>query len=271
MATQAFQALLQTCKHVVVLTGAGVSAESGVPTFRGSGGLWRTWNATDLATPGAFVRDPSLVWEFYNYRRELVQRCRPNPAHLALAAFERKVTEDGRRFTLITQNIDGLHAAAGSRNVVLLHGSLWDVCRADRHGMKASKPCENRKQPLVPALEGKGAPDPATMAADIPREALPRDDKGHLLRPGVVWFGENLDPDVLSRAQQAVDDADLFITVGTSSVVYPAAGFVSQVAARGVPCAEVNLESSGATASCKYTFQGRAGEILPDLLEVSNV
>ncbi|CAK0763123.1 hypothetical protein CVIRNUC_003026 [Coccomyxa viridis] len=135
--------------------------------------------------------------------------------------------------------------------------------------MKASRPSENRKQPLVPALAGKGAPDPETMSADISVDKLPHDEQGNLLRPGVVWFGENLDPEVLNNAQRAVEDADLFITVGTSSCVYPAAGFVAQASARGVPCAEVNLEPSGATSLVDFAFQGRAGEILPSLFGVS--
>lgn len=267
---RSFQTSLNNAKHIVILTGAGTSAESGIPTFRGAGGLWRKYQATELATPEAFVRDPSLVWEFYHWRREVVSRSKPNKAHFALAALEKRCKEEGKKLTLITQNIDRLHQAAGSKSIIELHGSLWDVCSADRHGYRSDdqKPWEDRTQPLVPALQGQGAPT-VKHHANIPLKNLPHDSQGHLLRPGVVWFGEGLDPDVLGEAAEALQTCDLFMTIGTSSVVYPAAGFAAQVAARGVPLAEVNLDTSEATDICQYVFQGKAGEILPELLDVT--
>ncbi|GAB4824202.1 hypothetical protein N2152v2_011248 [Parachlorella kessleri] len=250
--------------------GAGVSAESGIPTFRGAGGLWRTYEAASLATPEAFVRNPLLVWEFYSWRREVVARSQPNPAHYALAALERKLEAQGRRLTLITQNVDRLHQAAGSRSTVELHGSLWDVCVATRRGLRDPRfpPWEDRTQPLVPALAGKGQPHHDAAPADIPTNQLPRDSQGRLLRPGVVWFGEQLPQALLAAAEAATAACDLFVTVGTAATVYPAAGFASSAAARGVPVAEFNLEPTGSTALCTWAFQGRAGELLPAALGV---
>ncbi|KAF8072976.1 sirt5 [Scenedesmus sp. PABB004] len=264
------RALLSAARSVVVLTGAGVSAESGIPTFRGEGGWWRKYDATTLATPQAFARDPSSVWEFYHYRREVTARCAPNPAHVALAAFERRAAAEGRRFTLVTQNIDRLHHDAGSRAVIELHGSLWDVVAATPGGGRdpATPPREDRTQPLVPALAGTGDPD--GQAADIPIEDLPHDGEGRLLRPGVVWFEEPLDDRVLDAVEEALDGADLLLVVGTSSVVWPAAGFAPQVAARGVPVVEVNLEPTNNSAACTHSLQGRAGELLPGLLGVAD-
>ncbi|WIA29215.1 hypothetical protein OEZ86_011726 [Tetradesmus obliquus] len=270
MATAQFRQLLAQAKRVVVLTGAGVSAESGIPTFRGAGGLWRKYDATMLATPQAFARDPSLVWEFYHYRREVVSRCRPNPGHVSLAAYERKAAAQGQHFVLITQNIDRLHQAAGSANVVEMHGSLWDVVGATAAGFRdpARPPWEDRRQPLVPALAGSGSPD--GQPADIPVEELPHDDQGQLLRPGVVWFNENLDDAVIDRIEDELDEADLLLIIGTSSVVYPAAGYAPQVAQRGVPVVEINLEPTDNSRVCRMSIQGRAGELLPELLGVAD-
>ncbi|KAL4451674.1 hypothetical protein ABPG75_007336 [Micractinium tetrahymenae] len=225
-----FKTVLSTARHIVVLTGAGVSAESGVPTFRSAGGLWRDFEPGALATPQAFVRRPSLVWEFYSWRREVVAACLPNRAHHAIAALERRLAAEGRgaSFTLITQNVDRLHQAAGSSHIIELHGSIWDVCRTGRRGLKASRCWEDRRQPLCPALAGRGTPDgDASPAAVIPSDQLPHDAEGHLLRPGVVWFNEQLDPAVLDAAEQATAACDLVITAGTSAVVYPA-GLVSR-------------------------------------------
>lgn len=251
------------------LAGAGISAESGIPTFRGAGGLWRKYDSARLATARAFVQRPSLVWEFYHWRRCVAARCRPNPAHYAMAALEQRLAALGRRLTLVTQNVDRLHQQAGSKAVLELHGSIWDVCRADRGGLKDGSCWEDRRQPLAPALAGRGAPDPDLDAEpDIPTSALPQDGEGRLLRPGVVWFGETLDPAALASAEEAVAGCDLFVTAGTSAVVYPAAGFAEQVAARGVPVAEFNLETSGSSSLCTFAFRGRAAELLPAALGV---
>ncbi|KAG8222751.1 hypothetical protein J437_LFUL008149 [Ladona fulva] len=242
-----FRKVFQNSKHIVILTGAGVSAESGVPTFRGAGGFWRTYQATNLATPGAFKRDPSLVWEFYHYRRELVLTKKPNPAHVAIAELQKRSSSEQRRVILITQNIDGLHQKAGSENVIEIHGSLFKTRCTECGNVEV-----NTKSPICPALEGKGAPDPDADSADIKVEDLPHCNscKG-LLRPHVVWFGESLFDDVLDEVDEELNQCDLCLVVGTSSIVYPAAMFAPQVAARGVPVAEFNLEPTPVTESFK--------------------
>ncbi|KAI7836538.1 hypothetical protein COHA_009603 [Chlorella ohadii] len=257
-----FQAALAAAKHVVILTGAGVSAESGIPTFRGAQGLWRSFDPMALATPQAFVRNPGLVWEFYSWRRDVAAACAPNRAHYAIAALERQLRQQGRRLTLITQNVDRFHQQAGSQGVIELHGSIWDVCVAGRGGRKAGPCWEDRRQPLCAGLAGRGAPD-AHNAPDIPEQDLPQDEQGRLLRPGVVWFNEALDPSVLQAAEAATTSCDLFITAGTSAVVYPAAGFAQMAAAQGAAVAEFNLEATDATGLCQFAFQGVAGELLP--------
>lgn len=259
-----FRDLLQKAKNVVVLTGAGTSAESGIPTFRGSGGLWRTFRAQDLATLEAFRRNPSLVWEFYSYRREVVLTKQPNKAHYAIAELQKKFGEQGRNVAVITQNIDGLHQAAGTKEVIELHGALFKTrCTVCGHVT------ENRNSPIVPALAGKGAPDPDAQDAKIPEEDLPRcvqPNCGQLARPHVVWFGENLGNNVLKATNNALEKCDMCLLVGTSSVVYPAAGFAPMLAARGVPVAEFNMEETTCTGEFRFHFQGPAGETLPPLL-----
>ncbi|KER28982.1 hypothetical protein T265_04278 [Opisthorchis viverrini] len=267
-----FKDLLSKARNVLVITGAGMSAESGVPTFRGAGGLWRNYNAQDLATPYAFYDDPGLVWEFYHYRRELVRKTRPNSGHLALADAEKRFNADRRSFTVITQNVDGLHSQAGSVNVLELHGNLFKT-----RCTKCSDVRVNLDSPICPALANRGSPvfDPE-LHGHIPEEQLPRCHKpisdkhpdrlcNGLLRPHVVWFGESLDDDVLRRVGIAMTSADVCLVVGTSAVVYPAAGFAQDLAARGVPVAEVNVEVTPATKSLGYFFQGKSGEILPEL------
>ena len=216
------------CFHyflVVVLTGAGVSAESGVPTFRGAGGFWREFQAQQLATPEAFEEDPSLVWEFYHYRREVMLEKQPNPAHLAIAQAEKKLKELGKRLIVITQNIDELHKRAGSENILELHGSLFRV-RCTRCGEETS----NYDSPICEALRDKGKPDPNAGSANIPVKDLPTCKScGGLLRPAVVWFGEGLNHDVLGQAHDEIEECDVCMVVGTSSVVYPAAMFAPMV------------------------------------------
>ncbi|TDT90691.1 SIR2 family NAD-dependent protein deacylase [Pseudodesulfovibrio indicus] len=230
------KAMLGGDRRVVVLTGAGVSAESGVPTFRGRDGLWRTHRPEDLARPDAFAAHPELVWEFYNWRRELVRKCEPNPAHLALAALERAIPN----FLLITQNVDGLHVRAGSRKILEMHGSLWQVrCTVCSH-----------------AREDHG---------DLPE--MPECPVcGHLLRPGVVWFGEPLVPGVLRLAIEAVGKADVFLSVGTSSLVQPAASFYQLAKDHGAVTVEINLEPTPSTGFMDFALHGMAGDILPELI-----
>src|ERR1700685_3480024 len=191
------RALLSEAKSVTVLSGAGISAESGVPTFRGAGGLWKQFRAEDLATPEAFRRDPQLCWEWYDWRRGLLAKVQPNAGHYALAELERRIPQ----FTLITQNVDGLHVEAGSAAVLEIHGSIW-MLRCNACGREWT----DRSVPL----------------ALLPRCA----HCGGLARPGVVWFGENLNPKVWAAAEQAACNGDVFLVVGTSAVVYPAAGLV---------------------------------------------
>uniref|UniRef100_A0A672TCY9 NAD-dependent protein deacylase sirtuin-5, mitochondrial n=1 Tax=Sinocyclocheilus grahami TaxID=75366 RepID=A0A672TCY9_SINGR len=234
-------------KHIAIITGAGVSAESGVPTFRGQG-----------------------VWEFYHYRREvgytLLTKCKmPNPAHLAIAECESRLSKQGRSVVIITQNIDELHHSADSKHVYEIHGSLFKTRCMSCGEVKA-----NHKSPICPALEGKGEPDPSSKDARIPVEHLPRCDRSGcngLLRPHVVWFGETLDSDILTAVEQELEICDLCLVVGTSSVVYPAAMFAPQVAGRGVPVTEFNMECTPATKRFKYHFEGPCGVTLPPALE----
>ncbi|KAK7889862.1 hypothetical protein WMY93_025422 [Mugilogobius chulae] len=222
----AFRDVFSKAKNIAIITGAGVSAESGVPTFRGAGGFWRTWQAQELATPEAFSRNPSRVWEFYHYRREVMLTKKPNSAHLAIAECEERLTKQGRKVTVITQNIDELHRRAGSKNVLEIHGSLFRT-RCLTCGHESS----NYQSPICSALEGKGAPDPDTQDARIAIEELPRceeKDCHGLLRPAVVWFGETLDSGILAQVERVMDSCDLCLVVGTSSIVYPAAMFAPQ-------------------------------------------
>lgn len=230
------KALLDPGRRVVALTGAGVSAESGVPTFRGGDGLWKTFRAEDLARPDAFAARPELVWEFYHWRRELVARCEPGPAHLALAVLERQMPN----FLLITQNVDGLHARAGSRRLVEMHGSLWQVrCTVCTH-----------------AREDRG---------DLP--PLPECPVcGHLLRPGVVWFGEPLTPGVLRLAVEELHRADVFLAIGTSGLVQPAASFHQLARECGAITVEINQVATPITGLMDFALHGRAGDILSELV-----
>lgn len=219
---------------ITVLTGAGVSAESGVPTFRGSEGLWKDHRPEDLATPEAYARNPALVWEWYRWRQELVAGTQPNPAHEALAAGETR----GGAFTLITQNVDGHHERAGSRSVVELHGNLFRG-RCPRDGTLASL----RDAPFA------GVPE-------CPRCGGP-------LRPDVVWFGESLREDVLKRAFVAAESADVFVVIGTSAVVHPAAALPGFARNFGAKVIEVNIEDTALSAVADCMLRGPAAELVP--------
>ncbi|CAB1317398.1 unnamed protein product [Coregonus sp. 'balchen'] len=253
----------QVCqfRHIAIITGAGVSAESGVPTFRGAAGYWRKWQSQDIATPEAFFRNPSLVWEFYHYRREVMLSKGPNAAHLAIAECEARLRKQGRSVVVITQVIDDLHRQAGSRHVLKIHGSLFETrCVSCGHV------AVNQSSPICAALEGKGSPDPDTSDAKIPPEELPRCEKSDchgLLRPNVTWFGETLDSHVLTKVETVLDTCDLCLVVGTSSIVYPAAMFAPQVASRGVPVAEFNIDTTSETTRFTYHFKGPCGATLP--------
>jgi NAD-dependent deacetylase len=239
---------LARARRVAVLTGAGVSAESGVPTFRASDGLWEGHRIEDVASPGGFERDPKLVWQFYNGRRANVARVKPNPGHLALAELESRY-QDG--FTLVTQNVDGLHQAAGSRNVLEVHGSL----RRTRCTMCGEvHDCGLDSLPDMPACAGCSG----------------------LLRPDIVWFGEMLPPAVWDQAVTAVEACDVFLVVGTSAVVHPAAGLIHLARRRadwlaegeGATVIEVNLTPTVASEAAHIGLYGPSGRSLPRVLDL---
>jgi len=178
--------------------------------------------------------------------------------------YPNRFREQGKQFLLITQNIDRLHHAAGSKNIIELHGSLWLIrCTI------CNKVTENRTQPLCPALQGRGSPEENTDLPPIPYDSLPKCECGGLLRPHVVWFNEQLDPDVMATVREALNACDLFLVIGTSAIVYPAAAFAPMVASRGVPTVEINLEKTSNTERLKFAFQGKAGELLPTLLNLT--
>jgi len=226
---------LQSARRITVLTGAGVSAASGVPTFRGASGLWKNHQAQQLATPEAFARDPQLVWEWYAWRRQVISECAPNPAHTTIARWSQRAG-----FTLITQNVDGLHERAGTRNVVRYHGSIW----------------------TLRCWKGCGAPDWEDLS--VPLAPLPPRCPacGSLARPGVVWFGEAIPAAAAQAALQAME-CDVFLSVGTSSVVYPAAGLLATAKARGAFTVEVNPQATGTAVDA--AIAAPAELVLPDL------
>jgi NAD-dependent deacetylase len=231
---------LRRSRRVAALTGAGISAESGLATFRGAGGLWEGYRVEDVATPEAFRRAPAMVWRFYNARRAGLQSARPNPGHLALARLEERFG-DGR-FALITQNVDGLHRAAGSRHILEIHGSLSHV-RCTGCGQTADRPGE-------------------------PLDELPAcPECGALLRPDVVWFGENLPEDVWLQAEAATAQCDCFLVIGTSALVYPAAGLIELARAGGASVIEVNLAATPASRLADACLFGPSGQVLPRLVQ----
>jgi NAD-dependent deacetylase len=233
------RALLAAARRIAVLTGAGISAESGIPTFRDAmTGLWSQFRPEDLATPEAFAANPKVVWEWYASRRARVAQAAPNAGHAALVELERRV--DG--FTLITQNVDGLHVRAGSRNVIELHGNIME----DR--------CFAEGRLLAPADQVPGTP---------PRCA----HCGAPVRPGVVWFGEALPPKAFDDARAAARRCDVFLSIGTSTVVEPAASLPFVALDAGVPVIEVNPTRTPLSAQATIVLAGAAGEVLPRLLD----
>jgi NAD-dependent deacetylase len=231
---------LRDCERVAVLTGAGVSAESGVPTFRDADGLWEGYRIEEVATPEAFERQPEVVWRFYNQRRANLAAVRPNPGHLALAELERRFPGD--RFTLITQNVDGLHRQAGSRRVLELHGNLtWTRCTA----------CGRREHRGTEPL------------GDLPRCTV----CDGLVRPEIVWFGEALPEGVYGAAVEAAFRCQAFLTVGTSAVVHPAAGLITLARRGGATTIEVNPTHTAASGVVDIRLVGPSGVVLPRLLE----
>ena len=230
--------LIREAGKATALTGAGISAESGIPTFRGKDGLWQKYDPEELATESAFRRNPERVWEWYWFRIDLVRKAKPNPGHLALAEMERLHPD----FMVMTQNVDGLHFRAGSRNVLEFHGNI----------MRARCTSCGRKFDVD----------------EIKREKLPRcPECGDLLRPDVVWFGESLDPDVLEKADKRARETDLLLVVGTSLLVYPAASIPLLAKEREARIIEVNLEETYISAEADISFRNKAGEVLPLIAE----
>ncbi|WP_198017691.1 NAD-dependent deacylase [Syntrophorhabdus aromaticivorans] len=229
---------LASTKFLLVITGAGISAESGIPTFRGNEGLWKNYRAEDLATPHAFARDPETVWEWYDWRRGIIGRAEPNAGHLAIKELE----ELFDNFLLITQNVDGLHGRTGIRNMVEIHGNLWRV-RCTR--------------------EGK-----TSMLMDVPLKSVPpKCECGAVLRPDVVWFGESIPSLALEKAFRVIEQCDTLIVVGTSGVVYPVASFPETVKNNGGFVIEVNVEPTPISAVADASLYGNSGDILPMLVK----
>ncbi len=230
---------MRTAQHIAVLTGAGISAESGIPTFReAQTGLWAKYEPTELATPQAFLRNPKLVWEWYTWRRSLIAESAPNPGHFALVTFEQKAPT----FTLITQNVDSLHQRAGSKNIVELHGNI------------ARTKCFD---------EGTVV-DTWEKHEDVPPRCP---NCGGLLRPDVVWFNESLPQQALQTAFNAAETADVFLSIGTSALVQPAASLPLLAKRNRAVVVEVNPAPTPITHLVDYVLEGPAGQILPALSE----
>lgn len=231
--------LLRGTSNLVALTGAGVSQESGLRTFRDAQtGLWAQYKPEDLASPQAFRRDPKLIWDWYAWRREAVKGVRPNPGHYALAEIETRVPE----FTLITQNVDGLHRMAGTKHLLELHGNIQRVRCSECYTLAETWGDDTATVPQCSVCSG-------------------------LLRPDVVWFGEALPRDQLEAAVEAARSCDVFLSIGTSGVVQPAASLAHAARNRGAVVVEINAEPTPLTSKANYFFQGKSGEILPDLVK----
>jgi len=231
------KAIIDNASSITVLTGAGISAESGIPTFRGEDGLWRKFRSEELATPEAFQRDPKLVWEWYDWRRGLVKEAMPNPGHYALVNLENEKTN----FTLVTQNIDGLHQLTGNRNIIEMHGNLWQI-RCTSCGVVE----ENHDVPL--------------------KEIHPKCKNCDALgRPNVVWFGEMIPMSIIDNILIAIDKCQVMLIVGTSGLVEPAASMGLIAKHTGKTVIEVNLETTPNSSHYDISILGKSGEILPIL------
>lgn len=270
---------IRNCRRLTVLTGAGISAESGVPTFRSSqsrssqGGasvlaasgasqdensptpLWEKYDPSELACAQGFRKHPELVWQWYDWRRRLVAGVEPNAGHLALAQIEKLIAP--RPFTLITQNVDRLHHRAGSENIVEVHGNILTF-RCFDHGHQASDVPYNLMEP--PVCNSDSAGSGSTSCASCSSK----------LRPNVVWFGESLDPEVLASAMKAARQCDLFIAIGTSALVQPAASLPYVAQDHGAKLVEINLERTPLSDSVDVFLSGKSGAVLPALLSLVN-
>jgi NAD-dependent deacetylase len=229
---------IRSADHVAVLTGAGISAESGIPTFReAQTGLWAKFRPEDLASPQAFQRDPVRVWEWYTWRRQLIRQAKPNPGHLALAAMERKIAN----LTLITQNVDGLHYQAGSQKIIEFHGNIFRNKCSYENRIIEPVPVDLEIPPHCPACN-------------------------HYLRPDVIWFGEPIPEKELTTAFAKVNTCQVFISVGTSGLVEPAASLPFLAHQQGSLIVEINLERTPLSDLVDYSFFGPSGIILPNLV-----
>ena len=232
---------MRTASRVAVLTGAGISAESGIPTFRDAqNGLWARYRPEELATPEAFKCDPRLVWEWYEWRRNLVTDAKPNLGHRSLVIMETLIPD----FTLITQNVDGLHQLAGSKNVIELHGNIHRS-KCFNEGTIFDRPeLYEGKPPLCP-------------------------DCGAYLRPDVVWFGEDLPPEALQAAWESAQNCDLFLSIGTSALVEPAASLPLLALENGATVTEINIQETQLTPYARYSIARSAAQVLPELVKIT--
>ena len=228
---------LSDSKSIVFFTGAGISSESGIPTFRGKEGLWNKFRPEELANFDAFIKNPALVWEWYNYRKKIVHEAKPNAAHLTIAEMQNYFDD----VTVVTQNVDNLHMRAGSKKIFELHGNI------ERNF------CINCKKFHNEELDFSGG--------------VPKCECGGLIRPDVVWFGEYLPEDQFLGGEKAAIKSDVFFVVGTSAVVYPAAGLVFTAKASGATIVEINIKETEISSSVNYSYFGKAGEILPRIFE----
>jgi NAD-dependent deacetylase len=227
---------IKSSSHIVFFTGAGMSAESGISTFRGKDGIWNKFKPEELANFNAFMKNPRMVWEWYNYRRDIVRQALPNAGHIAIAEFQKYVP----KVTVITQNIDNLHKRAGSKKIFELHGNI------ERNYCVKCK----------------------TFYNDIElKMEIPKCKCGGLIRPDVVWFGEYLPEDQFNGAEIAASECDLFFVVGTSAVVYPAASLIYTAKHSGAFITEINIEKTEISSLSNNSFIGQAGKILPEILE----
>ncbi len=235
--------ILNSSRSLFILTGAGISAESGIPTFRGADGLWKNYSATDLATPEAFEKNPELVWEWYHWRQGIILKAEPNPAHFAVAELEKKFNN----FLLLTQNVDNLHRRAGSKKVLELHGNIFRArclsCgRIVHHQIEPGKEIIN----------------------------LPKCDCEGLLRPDIVWFGEQIPQDIWQASLEFLSAADTSIICGTSGIVWPAAAIPEMAKKNRAKIIEINLEPTPISSIVDVSILGKAGEILPLIIQTLN-
>lgn len=235
--------LLKKAKRPLALAGAGLSAESGIPTFRDNNGLWKNFRFEELASPQGFRKDPQLVWAWYAMRRNTVAECRPNPAHVALATLEKRFPA----FWLITQNVDGLSQRAGTTRAIEMHGSLWRF-RCNHCGQEF----EDLEVPM--RLDN--------TCAHCGTKAL---------RPGVVWFGEAINPHHMEKARELVSACDLFFVLGTSAKVYPAAGFIPMARQAGADVIEINPDATPMSDQATVVVRAKVGEALPEILKAAGI